>query len=96
MNDEVRQYVNSLTLNQMVRWICLIEGVSVVLDTAERLGVQEEEIFETKQGMNTLERSLMKYIRDRFSTVKSDVLIDPSCYDHGIFKSLEVDDTEMS
>lgn len=45
------------------------------MDKMEDLGMQDD-IFMSKTGMNNLEKALQKYIRERESTVRSDILID--------------------
>lgn len=45
------------------------------MDKIEEIGM-EDSIFNTKLGMNNLEKALQKYIKDRFTAVRSDILID--------------------
>lgn len=95
MDKETENYVRNLSLNQLVRWICLINGVNVVLSAMDRMDIDHYQIFETKSGMNLLERSLLKYAKERFETVKQDLLIDPECYTSTLIDSMDVIDDQF-
>ena len=76
MEQETRDYVNSLDLDAMARWLCLIEGVDYIFDKIEEDGMSEDYLFRSKKSFNVLERSLVKYIDERFEAMKSDIIID--------------------
>ena len=73
MEQETRQYVNTLDLDAMARWMCLIEGVDFIFDKIEEDGMSEEYLFRSKKSFNVLERSLVKYIEQRFQAMKWDI-----------------------
>jgi hypothetical protein len=62
MEQETRDYVNSLDLDAMARWMCLIEGVDYIFDKIEEDEKDVEYLFRSKKSFNVLERSLVKYI----------------------------------
>ena len=74
MEQETRDYVNSLDLDAMARWMCLIEGVDYIFDKIEEDGMNEEYLFRSKKSFNILERSLVKYIDERFEAMKWDIV----------------------
>lgn len=76
MEQETRDYVNSLDLDAMARWLCLIEGVDYIFEKIEEDGMNEEYLFRSKKSFNVLERSLVKYIDERFEAMRSDIIID--------------------
>ena len=76
MEQETRDYVNSLDLDAMARWLCLIEGVDYIFEKIEEDGMSEEYLFRSKKSFNVLERSLVKYIDERFEAMRSDIIID--------------------
>ena len=78
MKQETRDYVNSLDLEAMARWMCLIEGVDYIFEKIEEDGMSEEYLFRSKKSFNILERSLVKYIDERFEAMRSDIIIDCS------------------
>ena len=78
MEQETRDYVNSLDLDAMARWMCLIEGVDFIFDKIEEDGMSEQYLFRSKKSFNVLERSLIKYIEERFEAMRSDIIIDSS------------------
>ena len=73
MEQETRDYVNSLDLDAMARWMCLIEGVDYIFDKIEEDDMNEEYLFRSKKSFNVLERSLVKYIEERFEAMKWDI-----------------------
>ena len=73
MEQETRDYVNSLDLDAMARWMCLIEGVDYIFEKIEEDGMNEEYLFRSKKRFNILERSLVKYIDERFEAMKWDI-----------------------
>lgn len=76
MEQETRDYVNSLDLDSMARWMCLIEGVDYIFDKIEEDDMNEEYLFRSKKSFNVLERSLVKYIEERFEAMRADIIID--------------------
>lgn len=75
----LNDYIEALTVDEMARWLCLLEGVNVVFSELERQNI-EDSIEENKKMFNKIDRSLNKYIRDRFHTMKSDILIEYAVY----------------
>ena len=73
MEQETRQYVNTLDLDAMARWMCLIEGVDFIFDKIEEDEKDVEYLFRSKKSFNVLERSLVKYIEERFQAMKWDI-----------------------
>lgn len=73
MEQETRQYVNTLDLDAMARWMCLIEGVDYIFDKIEEDEKDVEYLFRSKKSFNVLERSLVKYIEERFQAMKWDI-----------------------
>ena len=73
MEQETRQYVESLDLDALARWMCLIEGVDFIFDKIEEDGMSEQYLFRSKKSFNVLERSLVKYIEERFQAMKWDI-----------------------
>jgi hypothetical protein len=73
MEQETRDYVNSLDLDAMARWMCLIEGVDYIFDKIEEDEKDVEYLFRSKKSFNILERSLVKYIEERFEAMKWDI-----------------------
>ena len=54
MEQETRDYVNSLDLDAMARWLCLIEGVDYIFDKIEEDGMSEDYLFRSKKSFNIL------------------------------------------
>ena len=57
----------------MARWMCLIEGVDYIFDKIEEDEKDVEYLFRSKKSFNILERSLVKYIEERFEAMKWDI-----------------------
>lgn len=73
MERETREYVDTLDLDALARWMCLIEGVDYIFDKIEEDGMADEFLFRSKKSFNVLERSLVKYIDERFEAMKWDI-----------------------
>lgn len=73
MSDETRDYINSLDLDALARWMCLLEGVEYIFDKIEEDEKDIEYLFRSKKSFNVLERSLIKYINERFEAMKWDI-----------------------
>lgn len=73
MNQDTREYINSLDLDALARWMCLIEGVDFIWEKLEEDERDDEYIFRSKKSFNILERSLVKYIEERFEAMKWDI-----------------------
>lgn len=73
MEQETRQYVNTLDLDAMARWMCLIEGVDYIFQKIEEDEKDVDYLFRSKKSFNILERSLVKYIEQRFQAMKWDI-----------------------
>ena len=78
MEQETRQYVETLDLDALARWMCLIEGVDFIFDKIEEEERDVDYLFRSKKSFNVLERSLVKYIEERFEAMRSDIIIDSS------------------
>lgn len=78
MDSDVKDYINSLDLDSMARWLCLLEGVDLIFDKLEEDETSDDYLFRSKKSFNILERSLIKYIDERFEAMKSDLIIDAS------------------
>jgi hypothetical protein len=53
--------------------MCLIEGVDYIFDKIEEDEKDVEYLFRSKKSFNVLERSLVKYIDERFEAMKWDI-----------------------
>jgi hypothetical protein len=53
--------------------MCLIEGVDYIFDKIEEDEKDVEYLFRSKKSFNVLERSLVKYIEERFEAMKWDI-----------------------
>lgn len=78
MDSDVKDYIDSLDLDSMARWLCLLEGVDLIFDKLEEDETSDDYLFRSKKSFNILERSLIKYIDERFEAMKSDLIIDAS------------------
>ena len=78
MDSDVKDYINSLDLDSMARWLCLLEGVDLIFDKLEEDETSDDYLFRSKKSFNILERSLIKYIDERFEAMKSDLIMDAS------------------
>ena len=76
MNQETRQYINSLDLDALTRWMCLLEGIDFIFEKIEEDNKDEDYLFRSKKSFNILERSLVKYINERFEAMKYDLMIE--------------------
>lgn len=76
MDLETRQYINELDLDALARWMCLIEGVEYIFDKLQEDERDSEYLFRSKKSFNILERSLIKYIEQRFQAMRADIIID--------------------
>ena len=73
MNQDAREYVDTLDLDALARWMCLIEGVDFIFEKIEEDEKDDEFLFHSKKSFNVLERSLVKYINERFEAMKWDI-----------------------
>ena len=73
MINETRDYINSLDLDALARWMCLLEGVEHIFEKIEEDEKDIEYLFRSKKSFNVLERSLVKYINERFEAMKWDI-----------------------
>lgn len=76
MDLETKQYIESLDIDALARWMCLLEGIDFIFEKLEDDEKSDEYLFRSKKSFNVLERSLVKYIDERFEAMKSDILID--------------------
>lgn len=73
MNEETREYIQSLDLDALARWMCLLEGIDLIFEKLEEEEKVDEYLFRSKKSFNILERSLVKYIDERFEAMKWDI-----------------------
>lgn len=78
MDLETKQYIETLDLDTLARWMCLLEGIDVIFEKLEDDQKSDDYLFRSKKSFNILERSLVKYIDERFEAMKSDIIIDSS------------------
>lgn len=78
MDLETKQYIETLDINALARWMCLLEGIDVIFEKLEDDEKSDDYLFRSKKSFNILERSLVKYIDERFEAMKSDIIIDSS------------------
>lgn len=78
MDLETKQYIETLDIDALARWMCLLEGIDVIFEKLEDDEKSDDYLFRSKKSFNVLERSLVKYIDERFEAMKSDIIIDSS------------------
>lgn len=78
MEQETREYIETLDLDALARWMCLLEGIDYIFEKLEDDEKSDEYLFRSKKSFNVLERSLVKYIDERFEAMKADIIIDCS------------------
>lgn len=78
MDLETKQYIETLDLDALARWMCLLEGIDLIFGKLEDDEKSDDYLFRSKKSFNVLERSLVKYIDERFEAMKSDIMIDSS------------------
>ena len=76
MEQETREYIETLDLDALARWMCLLEGIDYIFEKLEDDEKSDEYLFRSKKSFNILERSLVKYIDERFEAMKADIIID--------------------
>lgn len=76
MDLETKQYIETLDIDALARWMCLLEGIDFIFEKLEDDEKSDEYLFRSKKSFNVLERSLVKYIDERFEAMKSDIMID--------------------
>ena len=78
MEQETREYIETLDLDTLARWMCLLEGIDYIFEKLEDQGKSDDYLFRSKKSFNILQRSLVKYIDERFEAMRSDIIIDCS------------------
>jgi hypothetical protein len=78
MDLETKEYIKTLDLDTLARWMCLIEGIDYIFEKLEEDDKCDDYLFRSKKSFNVLERSLVKYIDERFEAMRSDIIIDCS------------------
>lgn len=73
MDLETKQYIETLDLDALARWMCLLEGIDFIFEKLEDDEKSDEYLFRSKKSFNILERSLVKYINERFEAMKWDI-----------------------
>jgi hypothetical protein len=58
--------------------MCLLEGIDYIFEKLEEDEKSDDYLFRSKKSFNVLERSLVKYIDERFEAMRSDIIIDCS------------------
>lgn len=76
MDLETKQYIETLDIDALTRWMCLLEGIDFIFEKLEDDEKSDQYLFRSKKSFNVLERSLVKYIDERFEAMKSDIIID--------------------
>lgn len=71
----MKEYIESLNVDQVARWLCLFEGIDLIFEQLERDHI-DQDFEEDKRLFNRIDRSLNKYIRDRFHTVRADIVVE--------------------
>lgn len=78
MEQETREYIETLDLDTLARWMCLLEGIDYIFEKLEDQDKSDEYLFRSKKSFNILQRSLVKYIDERFEAMRADIIIDCS------------------
>lgn len=78
MDLETKEYIETLDLDTLARWMCLLEGIDYIFEKLEEDDKCDDYLFRSKKSFNVLERSLVKYIDERFEAMRSDIIIDCS------------------
>lgn len=78
MDLETKQYIESLDIDALARWMCLLEGIDFIFEKLEDDEKSDEYLFRSKKSFNVLERSLVKYINERFEAMKYDIMSESS------------------
>lgn len=78
MDLETKEYIETLDLDTLARWMCLLEGIDYIFEKLEEDEKCDDYLFRSKKSFNVLERSLVKYIDERFEAMRSDIIIDCS------------------
>lgn len=78
MEQETREYIETLDLDTLARWMCLLEGIDYIFEKLEDQDKSDDYLFRSKKSFNILQRSLVKYIDERFEAMRSDIIIDCS------------------
>lgn len=73
MDLETKQYIESLDIDALARWMCLLEGIDFIFEKLEDDEKSDDYLFRSKKSFNVLERSLVKYIDERFEAMKWDI-----------------------
>lgn len=60
-------------VDTLTRWMCLFYALDAVYEAAEQRG--DAELVEDARTLVTLERKVMAYTRERFHTVKADIVM---------------------
>lgn len=74
--EDVRKYVDGLSVDAMARWICLIRGIRAVFNKLDDLNEDIDESLKNKRFFNRVERCINAYVEEQFLTVKTDIEID--------------------
>lgn len=78
MEQETREYIETLDLDTLARWMCLLEGIDYIFEKLEDDEKSDDYLFRSKKSFNILQRSLVKYIDERFEAMRADIIIDCS------------------
>lgn len=78
MDLETKQYIEKLDIDALARWMCLLEGIDFIFEKLEDNEKSDEYLFRSKKSFNVLERSLVKYINERFEAMKYDIMTESS------------------
>lgn len=78
MDLETKQYIEKLDIDALARWMCLLEGIDFIFEKLEDDEKSDDYLFRSKKSFNVLERSLVKYINERFEAMKYDIMTESS------------------
>lgn len=69
------EYITQMTVDEVARWICLLEGIDVIFAELEENDLYDN-FEQDKRLFNKIDRSLIKYINERYHTVRSDLILE--------------------
>lgn len=73
MGEMLEGNLEKMDFVTLARWMCLIEGIDVIYNKLEEDGMPDNYLYRSKKSFNILERSLLKYIQERFEAMKWDL-----------------------
>lgn len=64
-----------MSREEFARWLCLLEGIDIIFDKTEELGV-EIDLIRDKKLHKRLKKALDDFIKERFHAMYYDVSVD--------------------